>query len=237
MMSRLPTTLAQDAGNAPGPDNGSQRNRILGIAAKLFAEHGYHAISMRDLCDAVGLGRGAVYYHIKSKEDLLYDIAKEYIQDLGDIGSEQARRELDPNLRIAILGRLLVEKIASHQTQLTVCFREVQSLSEPRYSEVMELHSRYEKIWRDTLIDGADQGYFRPYDPIVLKGILGMYFYSYIWMRPQGKLSTKHIAERLNNLALRMLSRDEPALPTDTPPASVGRTYAGTLFGNGTAAE
>lgn len=189
----------------------NQRSRILKIAARLFAERGYHAIGMTELCDAVQLGRGALYHHIKSKEDLLYDISKEYIADLADFGERVMRAEADPRQRIGMLGRQLVQKIASHQAELTVCFREIQSLTEPRRTQVLSLHTRYERVWRDTMVDGAELGFFRPYDPIVLKGVLGMYFYSYLWMRPDGRLAPAIIADRLNELALRMLDIHSPA--------------------------
>ncbi|BAO93142.1 TetR/AcrR family transcriptional regulator [Caballeronia cordobensis] len=187
-----------------------QRKRILRIAAKLFAERGYHAIGMTELGEAVQLGRGALYHHIKSKEDLLYDISRNYISDLAEVAERGARLEPDPRKRIATLGSELVLKIASHQAELTVCFREIQSLTEPRRSEVLALHRRYEMAWRDTMVDGADLGIFRPYDPVVLKGVLGMYFYSYLWMRSDGRLSPTHIAQRLNDLALRMVDINGP---------------------------
>lgn len=182
-----------------------QRARILKTAAQLFAKRGYHAVGMSELQDAVQLGRGALYHHIRSKEDLLYDISREYIADL-NANAATLRQEMDPRERVKSLGRYLVLKIASHQAELTVCFREVQALTDPRRSEVLEIHSSYERNWRDTMVDGAEQGYFRPYDPIVLKGVLGMYFYSYLWMRPDGALGPGLIAERFNELALRMLA-------------------------------
>lgn len=181
------------------------RERILKTAAILFAERGYHAIGMSDLGEAVKLGRGALYHHIKSKEDLLYDISREYITDLAEFAEWAIQHERDPKKRIVMLGENLLIKIASHQAELTVCFREIQSLTEPRYSEVLGLHKKYERIWRDTMVAGAECGYFRSYDPIVLKGVLGMYFYSYLWMRADGKMPPSRIAERLNELALRML--------------------------------
>ena len=54
------------------------------IAAQLFAQRGYHAVGMSDIQDAVKLGRGALYHHIRSKEDLLYDVTREYITELAD---------------------------------------------------------------------------------------------------------------------------------------------------------
>lgn len=182
-----------------------QRERILKIAAQLFARHGYHAVGMSDLQDAVKLGRGALYHHIRSKEDLLYDISREYISDLAQSAVQIRSEEADPLNRVKRLGLYLVRKIASHQAELTVCFREVQSLTEDRYAEVMGLHSRYERVWRDTMVDGAESGQFCPYDPIILKGVLGMYFYSYLWMKPDQTHGAEAIADRLNALAQRML--------------------------------
>ncbi len=176
----------------------------------MFALNGYHAVGMTELQEAVQLGRGALYHHIHSKEDLLYDIAREYIADLVDF-SVGASAEPDPRERVLTLGRHLVMKIASHQAELTVCFREVNCLTDPRHSEVMDLHLAYEKAWREAMIEGAEKGYFRPYDPIVLKGVLGMYFYSYLWIRPDGPLGPDTIADRFNDMALRMLLL-EPAV-------------------------
>ncbi len=191
--------------NVDGNGEPSQRERILKVAARLFAERGYHAVGIAELGEAVQLGRGALYHHIKSKEDLLYDISKEYIVDLADFAERVVRAETDPRQRIRMLGIQLIQKIASNQAELTVCFREIQSLTEPRHSEVLSLHSKYEKVWRDALVDGAEVSLFRPYDPIVLKGLLGMYFYSYLWIKPHGLLPPVVIAERLNEMALRML--------------------------------
>lgn len=103
------------------------------------------------------------------------------------------------------LGSVLVHKVASHQAELTVCFRDVQSLSTERCNEVMGWHGRYEQVWRDTMIEGAEQGVFRPFDAVVLKGVLGMYYYCYLWMKPQRPEGAQAIAERFNDLTLRML--------------------------------
>jgi Transcriptional regulator len=182
-----------------------QRTRVLKAAAALFAERGYHAVAMSDIQEAVQLGRGALYHHIHSKEDLLYDIVREYILDLADFGS-QLSRDLDARERIKILGRHLVLKIAAYKSELTVCFREDRSLTGPRKAEILSLHAKYERVWRDVLVDGAEAGVLRAYDPIVLKALLGMYFHSFLWIRPDGTLSPETLAEKINEMALRMLA-------------------------------
>ena len=182
-----------------------QRARIVKIAAQLFAQRGYHAVGMSDIQDAVKLGRGALYHHIRSKEDLLYDVTREYITELADSALRLKAEEHDPVARLTRLGSVLVHKVASHQAELTVCFRDVQSLSTERCNEVMGWHGRYEQVWRDTMIEGAEQGVFRPFDALVLKGVLGMYYYCYLWMKPQRPEGAQAIAERFNDLTLRML--------------------------------
>lgn len=188
------------------PVKATQRERILKTAAQLFAARGFHAVGIAELGDAVGLGRGALYHHIRSKEDLLYDISRDYIADLAAHAAQVTNGKLHPSERLELLGDYLMLKIASHQAELTVCFREVQSLTGERHQDVMALHAKYEGAWKSVLVDGERQGVFRPFDPIVLKGLLGMYFYSYLWLKPSGRVGPTQIAARFNSMALKTLA-------------------------------
>lgn len=184
----------------------SSKERILKAAAELFADKGYHAVGMTDLQKAVNLGRGSLYHHINSKEELLFDIVKVYIYELSE-EAELSKSINDPIERLRALGTGLVGKIATHQAELTVCFREVQSLTESRHKEVLDLHAKYEKVWKETYMEGAQKGVFREYDGIILKGLLGMFYYSYLWIRPGGNINMETVANHLNDLSLRMLKK------------------------------
>lgn len=46
------------------------KQRITGTALALFAQRGYQAVSIRDICAAVGIKESTVYYHFKSKRDI-----------------------------------------------------------------------------------------------------------------------------------------------------------------------
>lgn len=186
--------------------DGGQRARILKTAAQLFAARGYHAVGMAELGDAVGLGRGALYHHIRSKEDLLFDISREYIADLAAHAEEVASGGHSPTEQVKLLGSYLMLKIASHQAELSLCFREVQSLTGERRDEVMALHVRYEAAWKRLLREGERLGVFQPFDPIVLKGLLGMYFYSYLWIQPSGRVGPAQVADRFNAIVLKALA-------------------------------
>jgi iron-sulfur cluster repair protein YtfE (RIC family) len=45
---------------------------IIAAAAKVFRTKGYHAATVQDIADEVGILKGSLYHHVKSKEDLLY---------------------------------------------------------------------------------------------------------------------------------------------------------------------
>ncbi|MDF2959848.1 MAG: TetR family transcriptional regulator [Paenibacillus sp.] len=53
------------------------RDRILGEARQLFAEHGYHTLTMRSIAKAMGYSHGALYYHFREKAELFYALVTE----------------------------------------------------------------------------------------------------------------------------------------------------------------
>ena len=168
-----------------GGRGASTRQAIFATAARLFAEKGYHAIGMAELGEAVKLSRGALYHHIGSKEEILHDICCRYMLELLRYRRELLEQESDPGRRLDMLGAHLLDVIARHRAELTVCFRESHSLTGERRAEVLGLHAAYENIWRMVLEDGERAGRFKPYSRYRLKGLLGMHYYSYLWMRPE----------------------------------------------------
>ena len=183
-----------------------QLARIRRISADLFAAHGYNAVGIAEIGEAVGLGRGALYYHISSKEDLLYDIAIRYITELVDAGQRILAEVQDPQTRLRRLSRHLIRTIATHLSELTVCFREVNALTGERHRIVSKLHSRYQAIWSEVITDGAAKGVFRRLPPVALKGILGMYFYSFLWLKPHGRNGPDEIADVFSDLVFRAVA-------------------------------
>jgi AcrR family transcriptional regulator len=59
---------------APRADNG--RQELMDIAIDCFARYGYQATSIDRIAKAAGLTKGAIYYHFKDKEDLLFEAVK-----------------------------------------------------------------------------------------------------------------------------------------------------------------
>jgi AcrR family transcriptional regulator len=56
------------------PDAPGTRERILEVAAELFREKGYDGTSLREIADRMGFSKAALYYHFRSKEEILLAI-------------------------------------------------------------------------------------------------------------------------------------------------------------------
>ena len=58
------------------------REQILDTAAQLFIQHGYYGLSMRQIAEAVGVTKAALYYHFKDKEALFLAILESYLEKI-----------------------------------------------------------------------------------------------------------------------------------------------------------
>lgn len=57
--------------------------KILDVSMALFLEKGYEHTTIQDIVDALGMSKGAVYHHFKSKEDIYDRISDTYYERLG----------------------------------------------------------------------------------------------------------------------------------------------------------
>lgn len=77
------------------------RERILEEARQLFAEHGYHTLTMRSIAKAMGYSHGALYYHFKEKAELFYALVNLDFQLL-----LEKQKEMLSRTRMGDLGQL-----------------------------------------------------------------------------------------------------------------------------------
>lgn len=182
-------------------DDNTQKRRILQTSAQLFARNGYDATGVAELGTAVGMGRGALYHHIKSKEMLLYEISMAHVVYMVDFGHELLAQDLPADEKFRTLARRLMSMIAENLAEVTVFFADARALTGAHRHDVAAKRAEFETIWSELLRQGAEEGIFRPVDPLVAKGILGMFNYSYLWLRANGE-SPEAIADLFIALVL-----------------------------------
>ena len=179
-----------------------QKERIRRHAARLFAEKGYDATGIQELSEAVGLGRGALYHHIGSKEQLLFDIITVAVIDV--VAEAEALRDepIAAEEKVRRLSRLMMHTVVGHLPEWRVFFRELDALRSPLRDEALAWRERFEDVWASVIAQGVDEGVFRAIDPVVIKGILGMHNYAHVWLRPGGRLDAEKIADAFCDVLL-----------------------------------
>jgi AcrR family transcriptional regulator len=178
------------------------KRRILEASARLFAKKGYSATGIAELEKAVGLGRGALYHHIGNKENLLYEISRSHVLDMVEFGEDLLLQDLTAEEKFRALARRLMSTIADNLAELTVFFSDHRALSKAHARELAAIRARFEALWSSIVAEGVEEGVFRETSPVVVKGILGMFNYSYLWLRPRGEESPEQIADEFCDVLL-----------------------------------
>lgn len=187
-----------------------RREIILEAASRLFSTKGYHGTTIRDISDASGILSGSLYAHIKSKEDLLFEItnygAEAFLTSLEPIvkgpgsAEEKLRRGLAAHIRV----------VADNLEAATVFFHEWQGLSDERRAMIQEKRDAYEALWARILEEGMVRGEFDLPDPKFARLLtLSAANWLYHWYRPEGPMQPEEVADRLATNLLSGLSKKE----------------------------
>jgi AcrR family transcriptional regulator len=192
----------RDTRNGHGAVDEPTKERIIRCATELFARQGYHATGVQEICATAGVGRGALYHHIKSKELLLYTISVSLLDDMLSRATQIVASDLSAEAKLRALARQLLCNLAEHRHGWRVSLYESQALSKPLREQVLAGRDDYERLWSAVLVDGAAEGVFRPATPLVLRGILGLLNSTYLWLDPQGPAHPEDVADIYIDLLL-----------------------------------
>ncbi|MGX6449042.1 TetR/AcrR family transcriptional regulator [Patulibacter sp. S7RM1-6] len=185
---------------APG---GSRRDDILRVATDLFAEHGYHAVGMRAIADAVGIRGSSLYHHFASKRDILRAITVDYVHAFlaGHLPTLQG--DGDPAARLRSVLRAQVVYFWTHRAAHDVGEREMRELDDEAYAEVRAARRRYQDAVTATVREGCERGVFHVPDPeLAATAILGLVQSVNGWFRVEGRLSVEEIAAAYADMAV-----------------------------------
>lgn len=170
---------------------------ILQAAARVFKQKGYYHANISDIAREVGLQKGSLYHHIKSKEELLYEI----IMLALDLYMESLRgiviygKPADVAIREAIIAHM--KPIDIQFDYIYVFINEMTNLREEYRKEADSKLENYERMWIEILEEGKTSGLFRPAvdSKITMLSIFGMCNWTVRWYNPKEKYKITDIAE------------------------------------------
>jgi TetR/AcrR family transcriptional regulator, cholesterol catabolism regulator len=173
-----------------------RRHAIVDTSATVFAERGYHATSTTELCEANGIGKGALYYYIGSKEALLAAI-HDRVMDEVMLGADRVTLAGgSPPEQLAMLGEELLDVIFRFPDHVWVFLHDFPALT-GKNAETFRLRRRaYERRVAAVFEQGMESGDFRNLDTrLAVTAWLGMHNYTYLSLRAGGHFSVKDVAK------------------------------------------
>lgn len=183
----------------------ARRGELLGTAAEVFAEHGYNATTVRRIADHAGILAGSLYYHFDSKESMLEEILRTFLDELWDGYDTVLASRLGPRETLEALVTESFREIDRHRAAVAIYQKESRQLvTQDRFAFLAESQRRFEKAWLSTLERGVAERVFRADLDLRLtyRFVRDTVWVAASWYRPGGKHSPEEIARQYLSMVL-----------------------------------
>src|SRR5437588_9766139 len=128
----------------------------------MFAERGLRATTVRDIADGAGILSGSLYHHFSSKEEMVDEVLRSFLDWLFARYREIVDTEPNPLERLKGLFMASFDAIEHRHAQVVIYQDEAKRvLPQPRFSYLEVLNQQQRKMWVDVLQQGIDEGYVR----------------------------------------------------------------------------
>ncbi|HLN63309.1 MAG TPA: TetR/AcrR family transcriptional regulator [Symbiobacteriaceae bacterium] len=185
---------------------------IVAAAVQLFHQKGFHATSMQEIADAVGLQKGSLYHYISSKEELLAVIIQGVIDQYNARLEAVSALDLPVRQRLELAVRNHLQGIADNVAMLTIFLRESYALNSAQQSLIGAATARYNRMFEELYQEGVSTGEFRPRDPrLVTRTLLGACNWFHRWFRPEGAQSVEELAGSMVEILFQGIAAEDSA--------------------------
>lgn len=180
-----------------------RREEMLEAAVALFSRKGYHATTVRDIADEVGMQSGSLYAHIASKEDLLLEVVMQAADQFMAVITPIADGDEPAGVKLKRAMAAHIQVVARSPEAATVFLHEWKALAPKRRQVVAERRAAYEAELGRIIRQGVEAGEFRPVDETFVRLlVLSAVNWVYQWYRHGGGLGADEVAERFHEIIL-----------------------------------
>lgn len=211
MARRREEAVTQVVRLLPDIETEGTRLRLMEAAIELFAEFGYHGVTVKAIAERAGIQAGSVYVHFPSKEQLLHELMM-----IGHIEHRDRLREAvessdDPVEQVRAIVKAHVRMHATYPLLATIGLRDLSALSAPSLEHVLAVRHEAEQILLNAVDRGKAAGEFTyPGLWLGVAAIGGMGTRVAGWYRPGHEFaslySVDEVAEAYADFAIRILS-------------------------------
>jgi len=178
----------------PGSRAEATAERLRAAALRLFARHGFAAVSMRQIAAEVGVQAGALYQYTPDKQALLYDLMRGHLEALLAAWAESGPPAGPALARLDHFARFHIRFHAARSEAVFVANMELRNLEPAHFAEVERLRRAYEAELESILTAGQAEGSMvLPDVRLATMALIAMLTGVNRWFREGGRLSLAQV--------------------------------------------
>ena len=173
--------------------------QIHQAALAAFHRDGYHATTLRKIASHVGIQAPSLYYHINSKQELLFQIMVAIMHDLtGQVRDAVAPVRGNAEARLTTALTTFIQYNTRHPSEASVSDTCFPALEGENRDAVVALRDEFDAIFEKLILEGVEGGIFSIPDMGIAKvTMLSACARVYFWYRPDGGLTDDEVAHRV----------------------------------------
>lgn len=171
--------VAQPAAEDTQSLSEQRRRQIYDAACDVIARKGLAATSMRDIAKASDVSIGTMYRYIGTKDDLLYRITKDCMQELFEYFEVKLTGKGSAADRMAEAISTYLSYISEHHRYINLVYRETKALADEPRARIYDIERNFMALWAQIIRDGIDAGEFVDVDVDLAANI--SYFACTVW--------------------------------------------------------
>lgn len=180
-----------------------RKSEIVTIAAQLFKEKGYSAVTMRDIAQAMDIKAASLYNHIKSKQEILVliiiEIAEEFTNNMNAIvGSDETTIQ-----KIEKVIQLHIDITIRNTAALASLNSDWMHLADNELAYFIKMREDYEENFRIIIKKGILEGEIKNLNPeVIIFSMLSTLRTLYLWYDDKQKLSAPQLKASMTEVLL-----------------------------------
>ena len=183
-----------------------KRERIIATAVELFYSNGLSNTTLEAVADQMNVTKPFIYSHFKSKSELLAEICSRGIRASLDALNRAVASGGSATDKLQLLARDFMLAVLSNQAHIAIYNREEKHLSPADSDSINDMRREFDRKFCTLLNEGVATGEFVVEDvQLTSLAIGGIVSWSYVWYRPNGRLTPAETADRVADLVLSMV--------------------------------
>jgi len=136
----------------------ARREKVIGAAAQVFAERGFHGASTADIAEKIGIQQGSLYYYFDSKETALQEVCELGMRIYVDAINEVAQSDGGIDDKMSLLVSNHLNALDGALPYIRTYLYERRALSDERSQTLNQMVEHYEDTLEKIIADGVGNG-------------------------------------------------------------------------------